>query len=590
MKNWSLTARIAVTFAALLLILVAICGVGFYAIGSLNNAAALVIDHQQKALLAIHVGFGEEKTITATRGFLLNGKEETLATSAEGKEEIRAALDGLEKVMLQPKHREQLDDMRNEIEAITRYQDAAIALRRQSQAAKAQEVLLSPEANQIRLALRNNIRELITTQDAERQEALREQQAIQSRTRKLMLALGIVGFLVASILAVSFARSLVHRVRNILGLINEIAGRNLAVADLQSTANDEIGHAAIALNRMKNNLAEILRNIALSTERLASASEEISSSATQQTSGAESQRDQTHQVATAMQEMSSTVVQISENSTRASEISRKASETAHQGGKIVEETLTKMRAIASSVGETAHKVEALGKSSDQIGQIIGVIDDIADQTNLLALNAAIEAARAGEQGRGFAVVADEVRKLAERTSKATKEIASMIQSIQAETHSAVEAMELGTRQVEDGVQTTTKAGTALRDIIQSADQAGEMITHIAAAATQQSSATEEVNNNVDQIAKITAETAEGAQQSAKACHELSSLALDLQNIVSQFKLPSNGAKAASHSRESAARPGKSPGGSSGAFYRDFGASEERAGEAVSDSEEVLTHG
>ncbi len=203
---------------------------------------------------------------------------------------------------------------------------------------------------------------------------------------------------------------------------------------------------------------------------------------------------------------------------------------------IVEDTLTRMRSIASSVRETAQKVQELGSRSDQIGKIVGVIDDIADQTNLLALNAAIEAARAGEQGRGFAVVADEVRKLAERTTKATKEIAEMIQSVQTETRGAVEKMQSGTQQVEKGVEVTAKAGESLKQIIGQADHVGEMVTHIATAATEQSSATEQVNANMEQINKLVAESAEGAQQSARACEQLSSLALELQNLVSRFKL------------------------------------------------------
>ena len=235
-----------------------------------------------------------------------------------------------------------------------------------------------------------------------------------------------------------------------------------------------------------------------------------------------------------MQEMSSTVQQVSENSNKAAEASRQAADTARQGGTIVEDTLAKMRAIAESVGQTARKVQELGKSSNQIGQIIGVIDDIADQTNLLALNAAIEAARAGEQGRGFAVVADEVRKLAERTSKATKEITQMIQSIQTETRSAVEAMQAGTKQVELGVESTTQAGCSLQEIIKMSVGVGDMVMQIATAATQQASATEEINSNIEQIAKITQETAVGAGQSAKAVQELSSLATELQSLVGRF--------------------------------------------------------
>jgi methyl-accepting chemotaxis protein len=206
-----------------------------------------------------------------------------------------------------------------------------------------------------------------------------------------------------------------------------------------------------------------------------------------------------------------------------------------------------MRTIAASVGATAKKVEELGKSFDQIGRIIGVIDDIADQTNLLALNAAIEAARAGEQGRGFAVVADEVRKLAERTTRATKEIADMIRTVQEETKVAVVAMEEGTKQVEEGVTTTSKAGDSLKQIIHMSEQVGEMITHIATAATEQSSATEQINNNMDQIAKLVKESSDGARESAKACQDLSGLALDLQKLVSNFKLEDgSGKRTSSH--------------------------------------------
>jgi methyl-accepting chemotaxis protein len=238
--------------------------------------------------------------------------------------------------------------------------------------------------------------------------------------------------------------------------------------------------------------------------------------------------------------MSSSVGEISAHSTRAADSAHKATGCAKQGGKIVEEALVDMRAIAASVTATATKIGELGKTSDQIGKIIAVIDDIADQTNLLALNAAIEAARAGEQGRGFAVVADEVRKLAERTTKATKEIAQMIETVQTETKTAVDQMHASTKQVEVGVAATMKAGVSLEEIIAAAQQVGDMISQIAAGSTQQASTIEQITSNVEQIVKVTSESAAGAQQSAKACEELSNLALDLQQLVGKFKVDSDG--------------------------------------------------
>jgi methyl-accepting chemotaxis protein len=344
----------------------------------------------------------------------------------------------------------------------------------------------------------------------------------------LVAASGVVFFIVR--------RFVVTPISGAVVMAAQIADNNLAAKDIRITSADEIADAGNALNRMKTNLHQLIQAIATTAEHLASASEELSCSAAQQSGSAETQKDQTVQVATAMQQMSATVSQVSENSNRAAEASREAAETARQGGVVVEETLTKMRNIAHSVEGTAKKMDELGKSSDQIGRIAGVIDDIADQTNLLALNAAIEAARAGAQGRGFAVVADEVRKLAERTTNATKEIAQMIKNIQAETKAAVTAMEADTRQVEDGVKTTTQAGESLKKIIQMSEEVGEMITNIATAATEQSSASEEINKNMDQIAKLVNESAVGSQESARACQDLSGLALDLQTMVSRFKL------------------------------------------------------
>jgi len=368
----------------------------------------------------------------------------------------------------------------------------------------------------------------------------------------------IIGILFAAValgivLTVTTTRSIANPVQKTVAVLAALAERDLTKT-LEIDSKDELGVMAGALNKTIEALRSTVSAITHSAEQVASATEEISAGATQTAETARTQSDQSNQAATAMHEMSSTVQQISENSQKAADTARQSAQSARQGGEVVEATLSSMRNIADATSKTASKVSELGKSSEQIGKIIGVIDDIADQTNLLALNAAIEAARAGEQGRGFAVVADEVRKLAERTTKATKEIAAMIESIQAETKNAVQAMEQGNREVQVGMEKTSASGAALEEIIKMSEQVGDMVAQIATAATQQSATTEQINANVGQISSATHEASAAADQTAKACTDLSSLAFDLQKLVSQFKLDSASQRASGPLSAAAIRP------------------------------------
>jgi len=357
----------------------------------------------------------------------------------------------------------------------------------------------------------------------------------------LMQALIYVLVACGTVLLVLYGLALVRGVGEAL---NKVVERIKDVAEgegdltkrLEANAIGELGELAKWFNQFMDKLQGALSQVAGNTQHLASAMEHISAASNEQAKGAANQTDQTEHVAHAMQHMSSAAGQISENSAKAADAANKASDVARMGGKIVDETVLKMREIASSVTATAKKLEGLGQRSNQIGEIIAMIGGIAKQTNLLALNATIEAARAGEKGRGFAVVADEVRKLAKQTSQATQEITTVIHAIQDETKSAVKAMESGTAQVDAGVETTTQAGVLLQQIIQSAEQLVDMVGQIASAATEQSASAEKVNQNIEKISKITSATAQGAQESARACSDVVSLAQSLQEVVGLFKV------------------------------------------------------
>jgi len=358
-------------------------------------------------------------------------------------------------------------------------------------------------------------------------------------TAKLLILL-LLG--IAAVVSIGLAASITRNISIPLKRAAEVLGK-VAEGDLthhlEITSQDEIGALTNSLNHTVAELGSLLATVAENATQLAAASEEISASASHSSESAQRQSDQTTQVATAMHEMSATVVEVSNNSQKAADAAREASDTARNGGTVVSETLTTMRAIAASNSAVATKITELGKSSERIGAIASVIDDIADQTNLLALNAAIEAARAGEQGRGFAVVADEVRKLAERTAAATKEIAGMIESIQKEAREAVAAMRSGSLEVERGVTRTEGSGKALDQIIEMASRVGDMVAQIATAATEQSATAELVNDNISNIAEMTSQSSINAGETAKACTDLSNLAFNLQTLVGNFKLDSS---------------------------------------------------
>jgi methyl-accepting chemotaxis protein len=363
---------------------------------------------------------------------------------------------------------------------------------------------------------------------AQSRSQAQEAATLALKTGSAAVALGVI-------CALWISGSVARPLRQTVSVLKRVAKGDLTQR-LEVHSRDEIGQMARSLSTAVRSMNSALRAIEESAEHIASSTEEISAAATQSAQGAGRQKDRTNEVAVAMEQMSTTMLRVSENSKQAAQDARSASVVARKGGQVVDASLARMGVIASSFSDVADSIRELGQRSERIGKIVNSIDEIADQTNLLALNAAIEAARAGDRGRGFAVVADEVRKLADKTTKATKEIGETIASIQEGTRAAVQAMELGNQEVSTGVEQTTQAGAALREIIDTTAHVGEMVASIATAATEQSAAVQQVRDHVTQIAGIAGESDAGACQTAQACQDLSNLAFDLQQFVGRFQL------------------------------------------------------
>lgn len=351
----------------------------------------------------------------------------------------------------------------------------------------------------------------------------------------IICSVGLVGFTFGFLILM---RTMVIKpVQDTVDLLKDIAtGEGDLTRRLPQNSDDEIGQLAKWFNTFMARLQENVGTVQVSTGSVSTSSVELEATAESITRNFKELVVQTEQTVSAITQISQTILDVAKNASDSAEASGDASKIAQTGKNAVERSVQGMGRIAQTVSAASETIGELGRSSVQIGNIVKVIDEIADQTNLLALNAAIEAARAGEQGRGFAVVADEVRKLAERTGRATKEISEMIKKIQVDTGKSVESMSAGKAEVEQGVHLVEEARTSLNLIVDASNKALDMVQRIATASEELSMSSEEISRNMESIMGISHSSSSAVEQVKSAARDLASLSNELQRRMGTFKV------------------------------------------------------
>ncbi|MCM8855266.1 MAG: methyl-accepting chemotaxis protein [Candidatus Thiodiazotropha sp.] len=383
--------------------------------------------------------------------------------------------------------------------------------------------------------LATELQDLLSEIEKFTENAVKRAEQHEHAAFKMMIVLTMLALLIGGIVSWSVSRNIVKRLSEASRELEVIASGDLTQC-VSVEGQDEISNLQKSMQTMHKHLQTMISQIHATTVQLATAAEEVSVVTTQTSTNIQQQQSETDQIATAMNEMASTVQEVATSVSNTSNAAKEANVETEKSREIVDETVQGIQQLADQIEGGAKVISQVEKDSENINTVLDVIKGIAEQTNLLALNAAIEAARAGEQGRGFAVVADEVRTLAGRTQESTTEINQIIEKLQTGSKNAVQTMNQSREQARSVVEQATLAGTSLSTIAQSASEIDQMSSQIATAAEEQSAVADEMSRSIVRINDMTSQNASGANQTEQAGQELAQMASQLQEVVSQFQV------------------------------------------------------
>ncbi len=384
--------------------------------------------------------------------------------------------------------------------------------------------------------LEQTVRNLLALQDKVAGEEYTKGDTAYRSARLLMFGVFLFGFAFSLVISIVIVRSIVRPLAGLQTTMAEIEASGDFTRRISMVSADEVGQTGVSFNKLLASLQSAFGEILRGVGQLNSAANELASTAQQAAQGSEMTSESSSALAASVQEMTVSINHVSENARETLMVTHHTGDLSQKGGEVIHRTVAEMQAMAGAVRESSEIITELGQQSEHISGIVQVIKDVADQTNLLALNAAIEAARAGEQGRGFAVVADEVRKLAERTAGATGEISSMIEAIQHSAQSAVNSMSHAAERVESGAALADQAGQAITDIQQGAAQVQTHVNDITSALAEQSIASQTIAQQVERVAQAAEENSAAAHSSSQSAINIDRLAQAMHTAMARFQV------------------------------------------------------